>query len=64
MVYQFNSERAGTVIAEEKLESMSPYLGLRYPASDIPKQAKQLFTLNPSIDSWSQLSTCRTNSSS
>jgi len=25
MVYQFNSERAGTVIAEEKLESMSPY---------------------------------------
>jgi len=45
MVYQFNSERAGTVIAEEKLESMSPYLGLRYPASDIPKQAKQLFTL-------------------
>jgi len=50
MVYQFNSERAGTV-AEEKLESMSPYLGLRYPASDIPKQAKQLFTLNPPIDS-------------
>jgi len=41
MVYQFNSERAGTVIAEEKLESMSPYLGLRYPA-DIPKPSNCL----------------------
>jgi len=26
----------------EKLESMSPYLGLRYPASDIPKQSNCL----------------------
>jgi len=38
MVYQFNSERAGTVIAEEKLESMSPYL-TRYPRYSQASQA-------------------------
>jgi light-regulated signal transduction histidine kinase (bacteriophytochrome) len=46
IIYQFDTEQAGKVIAEEKLESLSPYLGLRYPASDIPDQAKQLYTLN------------------
>lgn len=46
MVYQFDSEGAGTVIAEDKLETLSPYLGLHYPALDIPGQARQLFTLN------------------
>ncbi len=46
MVYKFDTERAGTVIAEDKIEELSPYLGLHYPASDIPKQAKQLYTLN------------------
>lgn len=46
MVYQFDSEGAGRVIAEDTLENLSPYLGLHYPALDIPKQARQLFTLN------------------
>lgn len=46
MLYRFNSEGAGAVIAEDKLESPIPYLGLHYPASDIPKQANQLYTLN------------------
>ncbi len=46
MVYQFDSEEAGTVIAEDKLESLTPYLGLHYPASDIPKQARQLYAFN------------------
>ena len=46
MVYQFDAEGAGKVIAEDKPEDINPYLGLRYPASDIPKQAKQLYTLN------------------
>jgi len=49
MVYQFNSERAGTVIAEEKLESMSPYLGLRYARYSQASQATVY--LNPPIDS-------------
>lgn len=46
MIYQFDPEDAGTVIAEAKLESLNPYLGLHYPASDIPQQARQLYALN------------------
>lgn len=46
MIYKFDSSGAGSVIAEDKLESLTPYLGLHYPASDIPKQAKQLYALN------------------
>ncbi len=46
MVYQFSEEGAGRVIAEAKHESLTAYLGLRYPASDIPKQAMHLYTLN------------------
>ena len=46
MVYRFDNEGAGQVIAEAASEELEPYLGLRYPASDIPKQAKYLYTLN------------------
>ena len=46
MVYQFDEDGAGQVIAEAKRDDLSSYLGLRYPASDIPKQAKHLYTLN------------------
>jgi two-component system, chemotaxis family, sensor kinase Cph1 len=46
MVYQFDANGTGRVIAEDKLDPLTAYLGLHYPASDIPKQAKQLYTLN------------------
>ena len=46
MVYRFDSEGAGTVIAEAVDEEQEPYLDLRYPATDVPKQAKYLYTLN------------------
>ncbi len=46
MVYQFDSEGAGQVIAEDRAVALTPYLGLHYPATDIPQQAKQLYTLN------------------
>jgi light-regulated signal transduction histidine kinase (bacteriophytochrome) len=46
MLYQFDSEGAGKVIAEDKLDSMTDYLGLHYPALDIPQPAKQLYTFN------------------
>ncbi len=46
MVYQFDTDGAGSVIAEEKSDSGTPYIGLRYPASDIPLQARALYTLN------------------
>jgi len=45
MVYQFDPEGAGSVIAEATNQE-TPYLGLRYPSSDIPKQARQLYTRN------------------
>ncbi len=46
MVYRFDQDGAGTVIAEAKTGDLEPFLGLHYPASDIPKQAKYLYTLN------------------
>ena len=46
MVYRFNEEGAGTVIAEAAEAELEPFLGLRYPDTDIPKQAKYLYTLN------------------
>lgn len=43
MLYQFLSDGAGEVVAEAKNADMVPFLGLRYPASDIPKQARALY---------------------
>jgi two-component system, chemotaxis family, sensor kinase Cph1 len=46
MVYRFDEQGAGQVIAEDKRDDLEPYLGLHYPASDIPKQARKLYALN------------------
>ena len=46
MVYQFDNEGSGTVIAEAAAVELEPFLGLHYPATDIPKQAQYLYTLN------------------
>jgi two-component system, chemotaxis family, sensor kinase Cph1 len=46
MVYQLDADGAGRVIAEDCLDSLTPYLGLHYPPTDIPQQARQLYTLN------------------
>ena len=47
MVYRFRPDDAGAVIAEARREDLSPYLGLTYPATDIPRQVRHLFLLNP-----------------
>ena len=47
MVYRFLEDDSGSVIGEDRREDLSPYLGLRYPASDIPAQARQLYLRNP-----------------
>lgn len=44
LVYQFDSQNAGSVIAEAKGEDLPSYLGLHYPATDIPPAARQLYT--------------------
>jgi chemotaxis family two-component system sensor kinase Cph1 len=46
MVYRFDSRWCGEVIAEAREERLEPFLGLRYPATDIPPQARQLFFQN------------------
>jgi diguanylate cyclase (GGDEF)-like protein len=47
MIYRFDDEWNGAVIAESKDEQLpSSYLGLYFPASDIPAQARQLYTIN------------------
>lgn len=46
MVYRFRHDDAGEVLAESRDEAMEPYLGLRFPASDIPPQARALYVHN------------------
>ncbi|WGV28789.1 sensor histidine kinase [Halotia branconii] len=46
MLYKFDDDGHGSVVAEEKLASLEPYLGLHYPESDIPKPARKLFASN------------------
>lgn len=46
MLYRFLADDSGCVIAEDRREDLIPYLGLRYPASDIPPQARRLYLLN------------------
>jgi light-regulated signal transduction histidine kinase (bacteriophytochrome) len=47
MAYRFAEEGSGEVIAESKLEVLEPFLGLHYPASDIPAPARRLFAMSP-----------------
>ena len=46
MIYRFLEDGTGCVEAEAKRPDIIPYLGLRYPASDIPAQARRLYLLN------------------
>ena len=46
IVYQFDATGAGEVVAEDKVESLAPLLGLHYPAADIPPQARNMFSMN------------------
>ena len=50
MVYRFDEEWNGEVIAEEKRDDLNSFLGLHYPATDIPAQARRLYTVN-----WTRL---------
>lgn len=46
MLYRFAPDGSGNVIAEAKTDRIESFLGLHYPASDIPQQAKELYRLN------------------
>jgi chemotaxis family two-component system sensor kinase Cph1 len=46
MLYKFDRDGHGCVVAEDKLESIQSYLGLHFPESDIPKPARKMFLSN------------------
>lgn len=46
MMYRFDANWDGEVIAESKIEEADSYLGNHFPASDIPPQARALYTKN------------------
>ncbi|WP_159704409.1 ATP-binding protein [Massilia sp. 9I] len=46
MAYRFRPDDSGDVVAESRRADIVPYLGQRYPASDIPAQARRLYVLN------------------
>ncbi|WPP01468.1 GAF domain-containing protein [Pseudomonas sp. HR96] len=47
MAYRFRPDLSGEVIAEARRPDLETYMGQRYPASDIPAQARLLYILNP-----------------
>jgi two-component system, chemotaxis family, sensor kinase Cph1 len=46
MVYRFLEDGTGCVIVEDKDAELPTFLNHRYPASDIPKQARELYVRN------------------
>lgn len=46
LIYRFDDQWNGTVIAEDRNETLPSYLDLRFPASDIPAQARELYRRN------------------
>lgn len=55
VLYKFNEDESGKVIAEAKVDDIESYLNLYYPASDIPPQARELYKKNwvrltPNVD--------------
>ncbi|HTI10329.1 MAG TPA: ATP-binding protein [Puia sp.] len=46
MIYRFAEDGHGEVVAEAKNDGLESWMFLHYPASDIPKQARELYKLN------------------
>ncbi|XP_043723556.1 phytochrome B-like isoform X2 [Telopea speciosissima] len=46
MVYKFHEDEHGEVVAESKRPDLEPYIGLHYPAIDIPQASRFLFKQN------------------
>jgi len=46
MIYKFHQDGHGEVVAEGKNAELETWLGLHYPASDIPEQARRLYMQN------------------
>jgi chemotaxis family two-component system sensor kinase Cph1 len=46
MAYRFDEDGSGHVVAEARRDDLEPYLGLHYPATDIPAPARRMFSLS------------------
>jgi light-regulated signal transduction histidine kinase (bacteriophytochrome) len=46
LAYRFDDDGDGVVLAEDRNGALPSYLGLRFPASDIPAQARALYLAN------------------
>jgi light-regulated signal transduction histidine kinase (bacteriophytochrome) len=46
MIYRFLQDGSGSVIAESRGDGVASFLDHHYPASDIPQQARELYTKN------------------
>lgn len=46
MIYRFDEQYNGEVFAENCREDLEPFLGLHYPHTDIPAQARELYIKN------------------
>jgi len=46
MVYRYDEDYNGEVVAEAKREDLNSFLGLHYPSTDIPTQARALYEKN------------------
>jgi GAF domain-containing protein len=46
MLYRFDADWNGEVVAEARREDLNAFLGLRYPSTDIPRQARALYERN------------------
>lgn len=43
MIYEFHPDAHGEVVAESKRDHLPPWLGLHYPADDIPTPVREIF---------------------
>jgi light-regulated signal transduction histidine kinase (bacteriophytochrome) len=46
MAYVFRHDDSGDIVTEQRRPDLDAYVGRRYPASDIPAQARRLYVLN------------------
>lgn len=46
LLYQFDEQGHGRVLAEDRNDRLPSYLGLQFPGTDIPRQARELYVQN------------------
>ncbi|PJJ52939.1 ATP-binding protein [Hymenobacter chitinivorans] len=46
LMYKFAEDASGEVVAEAKRDDLEPFMGLHYPATDIPQQARAMYLKN------------------